>query len=854
MNKNKKPPVPLPPALPGEFLQRERVDAILEHCQKSFVTIITAGEGYGKTYAVSSFLLKKPEQTIWVQLSARDNHPGHFWENISKSIGLIDHRVGKSMVEMGFPDTGRMIYHHLAVLEREMIAGKNYVMVFDDFHMIQAKPVWEFMERILAVPISHYRFIFICRHEPAFNTVPILSKGNLIRVGADELRFNEMEIEALFRQRKILLTEQELRDIHHDTEGWALAVNFLAGEMEKYKKPYTRGLLNTGMVRDLVDTAYQKMDGGVKKFLIELSLLERWPRDLLELLAPRKMVIEEMEKFSSLIWFDSYLNGYRIHRIFLDYLQKKQKELAGEELKEKSVRIAEWCVQNGLYTDAAIHLARARSYQGLVDLVSLFPRIMTRTTASSLLDILTDLYTAPDRDEADGNFLILRYVVRPQLLLNLGRFDDSTAELKEAIAYFETLPPSPLSSHILSECYTGLGSLSLILCRYTRNYFGVDNYIRANYYHMRNPWEGGGRVAKTSILSYVSQVPHPLEPGEFEGALQAFAAAVPHAANVLDGFLYGADDLAYAEMAYFKSDLNGAEQFARQAVFKAREKRQYETENRGLFFLLRILLHEGNYRGITEILRQLEAQLAVTGYFNRHVNHDIVTGWFYAHIGEPDRLARWLLSEFEEEELNSLFNHLEILIKAKWFFAEKRYDAVMEILASEEYNKSLGTYILGFLEMKALEAVSRYHRGDRKGALKILKTAYEVSVPSSLDMPFIELGDDMRLLLGAALEDKTCSIPRKWLEGIRSRASAYAKKISLVKKCHEDEKNARIFLTRKEKLMLTNLSKGFTWEEIAENEGLSIGAVKTTMKLLYKKLGALNGADAVRIATRRDLV
>ncbi|MDR2071957.1 MAG: LuxR C-terminal-related transcriptional regulator [Spirochaetaceae bacterium] len=852
MNKNIK--LPLSPVIPGEFLQRERVDRILEQSLKSFVIIITAGEGYGKTYAVSSFLLKRPEHTVWVQLSPRDNHPGHFWENISKSIGLLNPRVGKSMADMGFPDTGRLIYHHLAVLEGEMIAGKSYVMVFDDFHVIQAKPVWELMERILAGPIAQYTFIFICRHEPAFNTIPIMSKGHLVRISADELRFNKLEIEALFRQRKILLSEQELQDIHHDTEGWALAVNFLAGEMEKRKESYTRGLLNTGMVRNLVDTAYQKMDGDAKKFLVELSLLERWPRDLLELLAPRQMVIEEMGKFSSFIWFDSYLNGYRVHRIFLDYLREKQKDLTGEDLKETSLHIAKWCVQNNLYTDAAIHLVRARSYQGLVDLISLFPRIMARATASSLLDILNDLYTAPDRDGGDENFLILRYVVRPQLLLNLGRFDDSAAELKEAIAHFETLPPSPLSSHILSECYTSLGSLSLILCRYTRNYFGVDNYIRANYYHMRNPWEKQGLVTKTSVLSYVSQIPHPAEPGEFERAIRAFAAAVPHATNVLDGFLYGMDDLAYAELAYFRGNLNGAEQFARRGVFKAREKGQYETENRGLFFLLRILLHGGNYQDISEILRQLEAQLAVTGYLNRHANHDIVTGWFYAHIGEPDRLAQWLLREFEEGELNSLFNHLEILVKAKCFFAEKRYDAVVEILTNEEHKKNLGSYMLGFLEMEALEAVSRYHRGDRKDAVEILKTAYEVSVPNSLDMPFIELGEDMRLLLGAALEDESYPVPRKWLERIRSRSSAYAKKISMIKKYHKDGKNTRIFLARREKLMLADLSKGCTWEEIAGKEELSIGTVKTTMKLLYKKLGALNGADAVRIAAERGLV
>jgi LuxR family maltose regulon positive regulatory protein len=852
--KNVKPPVHLPSAAADDFFQRDRLDRILEHSLRSFVTIVSAGEGYGKTYAVSSFLFKRPERTVWVPLTQRDNRPGHFWENLSKSVGILNPRVEKAMAEMGFPDTGRMAYHHLSVLEQEMVPGKSYVTVFDDFHLIQARPIWEFMERILAVPISRHTFIFICRYEPAFNVMPIMSKGNLARIGADELRFNTAEIAGFFRQRKLVLSGEELQDIYHDTEGWALAVHFLAGEMKKRKERYTRGLLNTGMVRKLVNRTYRELDEDGRKFFVELSLLVRWPRDLLELLAPRKTLIDEMEKFNSLIWFDTYLNAYRVHTIFLDYLREKQGELDEADIKKKSMIIARWCMQNNLYIDAAFHLARARSYLGLIDLISLFPRIMARTTASSFLDIIDDLCTAQDRDETDEHFIFLRRVVRPQMLLNLGRLDEAAGELKESIAYFKALPPSPLSSHMLSGCYIYLGGLSFIRCRYTRDYSCVDNFIHANYYYMRHPWERPGFVTKTSVLTYVNQIPYPAESGEFERAIHAFARAVPHAANALNGFLYGADTLAYAELTYFRGNLNGAEQFARQAVFKAREKKQYETENRGLFFLLRILLHAGDHQGIDEVWRQLEAQLDITEYINRHVNHDIVTGWFYAHTGEPHRLARWLVSEFEEGELNSLFNHLEILVRVKWFYAEKQYKAVTDILTGGETKKGLGSYILGLLEMKTLEAVSRYHLGDPQGAMEALKTAYDISAPNSLDMPFIELGDDMRSLLGMALEDPSCSIPQRWMEGIRSRASAYGKKLALVKARYGSEQDGRIFLTRKEKLMLTNLSKGFTWEEIASREGFSIGAVKTAMKMLYKKLGALNGADAVRIAARLDLV
>jgi LuxR family maltose regulon positive regulatory protein len=45
-----------------------------------------------------------------------------------------------------------------------------------------------------------------------------------------------------------------------------------------------------------------------------------------------------------------------------------------------------------------------------------------------------------------------------------------------------------------------------------------------------------------------------------------------------------------------------------------------------------------------------------------------------------------------------------------------------------------------------------------------------------------------------------------------------------------------------------------TREEIADVSSLSVNTVKSTIRNLYNKLGAINKADAVRIAVARGLV
>jgi LuxR family maltose regulon positive regulatory protein len=253
----------------------------------------------------------------------------------------------------------------------------------------------------------------------------------------------------------------------------------------------------------------------------------------------------------------------------------------------------------------------------------------------------------------------------------------------------------------------------------------------------------------------------------------------------------------------------------------------------------------------------MEAQLEIQEYLNRHVIHDIETGWFYAHTGQPHKLAAWLRNEFEESELNSIFHHFEILVKAKCLYAEKEYDAALDLLTFEENRKSLGSYLLGLMEMSALEAVTRYCLGDTEGAVKVLEKAWEAGSPNNLDMPFVELGEDMRLLLGEAM-NLGCSLPREWLESTRSRASAYGKKLFLVtEQLRQEEKpggNPAVYLTRRERLVLRELSRGLTREDIAEEHNLTLNMVKSLISALYAKLGALNRADAIRIATGMGLL
>jgi LuxR family maltose regulon positive regulatory protein len=50
------------------------------------------------------------------------------------------------------------------------------------------------------------------------------------------------------------------------------------------------------------------------------------------------------------------------------------------------------------------------------------------------------------------------------------------------------------------------------------------------------------------------------------------------------------------------------------------------------------------------------------------------------------------------------------------------------------------------------------------------------------------------------------------------------------------------------------MSRGFTREEIALDAGISVNTVKSAVRKIYHKLGAVNQADAIRIASIRGIL
>jgi LuxR family maltose regulon positive regulatory protein len=831
-------------------LKRPQISRLLEKAVHSPLVTVTAGAGYGKTVAVYSFLQDYSSEKIWIQISDFDNRSERFWENFTQSLAVRNPSFAARLAEIGLPNSKRQFEQYFNLLHRIFSPNKKYVFVFDDFHLLHNKSILEFINKLVEALFQNVSVILISRTEPETGGIGLLAKGLVCRINEEDLRFSKAEVLSFFKLQGIAISSRIQSKIYSLTGGWPFAI-YLAGlalNGDSRRQDYALSAMKSNIFKLIETEILSAVSPKFQHFLIKLSLIEHLPLNLLLELSPDENCIAEIGKLSSFIRYDAYADTYRMHHLLLEYLRRRSDVLSPDEMREIYGCAARWCAANDCKIDAITYYEKAGDYKNLAREAYALTRMMPDSVSRFLLDVLD---MVPDRAFPEN---VTLYIIRIKALQSLSRFEEASAQTFAVINAFEEEPPSAIHHWLLSECYFQLGFIGIFTSLHTGIWDYTDFFEKAyRHFELASETDAGLRE-RTLVASYVCRVGYPSAKGELDRGNEIFSGYAHYAEKAKNGMFCGMPELARCEAAYFKADLKNAEKLACQAVLKAQGAEQFQVENRALFFLLRINIHMGNSVKITSLLRQLEAQLENEAFLNSYVLYDIVIGWFFAQIGQLDKIPGWLKSDFEKSDLGTLSYGLESLVRAKYFFAEAKYHAVLAALENHGGAYGPEAFLLGKLEITILKAVCFYRTGNRDAAFQCLEEAYNISADDRLDMPFIELGRDMRTLAVFALKKEDCAIPREWLEKIRKKSSTYAKKLACVVSGIQNRNCVPGALTKKEADILKDMCHGLSRSEIAFNHNLSVNTVKAAIQIIYAKLGAQNIADAIRIAMAQKII
>jgi len=827
------------------FIRTRLINTFTEAMKYPLITVC-AGAGYGKTTAVGDFVKMCQANTVWVQLSERDNVGARFWENFSHSMSQINAEFSSSIKKLGFPDTVEKLKQYIT-FQNKYADKKRRIIVFDDCHCIENPAVIRFVKEAIGNLPPVTNIFIISRSTPRLNIAGLISSDQIYEANEDILRFTESELAQYFRSQGITLKPDTMRSIWQDTEGWAFALNYIA---RSYKKApsyegYLRNAMKSNIFNFMETEIWDAISARLKNFLVRLSLIDHLSVELISQLGGTdEDIVTELEKQNDYVRRDSYINAYLIHPLFLEFLAAKQ-DILSPELKRETYSIAGvWCNKNGFKIDALSYFEKVEDYNAIVGMFIGSPAEIPFDISCYAAKILDN---AP-QSAFDNVIYLASTHLRTIMCQGLWEESDKKAAYYEEI--FLKLPDdNPFKISTLRSIYY-CWSLIRMAIGVTSHVYDFDIYHEKNSRFFTKPVDPGVLITR-GPAPWICAVGSSKK-GKIQEFIDAMQRSVKHLEKCFINRHTGEADLALGEFKFYQGEIQSAETSITQCIISSRAVKQMEVVHRGLFYEIRIAVLQGNYNKMQQTLNEMKANLDLHYYSNRFFDYDLTLCWYYCTLGIADKVPDWLKENFSHYAYSGFLENYANQMKARYCYLTRNYHPLLSYIQDMKKRES---FLFGRIEMLAIEACVFYKMKEKDKAYKSLEEAYENACGNNIIMPFIELGKDMRTLTIFALKKKG-KIPKEWLNEINRKSASYAKRlthvISKYKQVNQIVEN--IVITPRERDILTDLSHGLSRSQIAASRNLSINTVKMLVNNVYMKLGAENLSTAIRIATEQKII
>jgi len=831
----------------GHFI-RPRINALLAQAVKKPLTIICAGMGCGKTRGVYDFTQECGIPTAWIQFKKADNLGLRLKDTYDHTVAQINKPLSGELKTLDYPDTGNELNKYFSARNPKQ-KGMHCIFVFDDFHLVKDVAVLRFMERAINNLSEYTSVILITRELPRINISSLMVRDCVSIINEAELNFTENELSQFLLEQGLGTETSNLKKIYNDTNGWAFLVNFVIRMLKK--SPGYLGYVCDTIKKDVLQLIEMEVWNAVseklRRFLLRLSLSNHFSTELVDILSDGdENLIAELKAQNAFIRFNNHMASYHIHNLCLDFLYTKQNLLSTDEIKNTYKKIADWCIKNNFLADALLYYEKAVDYESIASNLFSSPAQFYMDNAPLISGIFK---RAPDDIFDRVEFSAAAHIHGD---LCLGEWQKT----HELILYYERkylqLPEDSVFRNRMLGCiYYYHAILRMLQCTVDDRY-DFDTYFAKMHNFLilfpvyPNCWHQQSPGLWTSMVG-CSRANAPQE------YLDALIRSTQYIQECVNGLTAGIDDLCHGELLFYQGNIINAKHHITKALETAREHKQFEIVHRSLFYTMRIAVLQGDYTTIVNAIKEMEKQLECNEYFTRTFTYDIVIGWYYYILSRPKRIPSWLKDNFATHVHAGTLENFGNKIKALYCYLIKNY---ADLLSYIEAQKRRELVLFDRVELLSMEACVHYMMNNQNAAFSALQEAYETAAPNEIVMPFIELGKDMRTLLGAAANDPNIKIPQAWIKSIKQKASAYARNQDLIISDYKkkNELSSNITLTPRESEILHGLYEGLSNTGIAARFGLSVNTIKMHIGCIYDKLGARNKADIFRIASEHNLL
>jgi LuxR family transcriptional regulator, maltose regulon positive regulatory protein len=878
-----------PPPRPNVVL-RPRLTERLHAGLHRKLTLISAPAGSGKTTLLSDWLAGRVRLAAWLSLDEGDSDPTRFLTYFVAALQTIAPNIGAGvLVALQSPQPPLTEAMLTALLNDIATISDDFVLVLDDYHVIDAKAVDLALIFLLEHLPPHMHLVITTREDPQLSLARLRAQGHLTELRAADLRFTPAEAaEFLNAVMELNLSTADIAALESRTEGWIAGLQLAALAMQGYQD--TSGFIQTFtgdhryIVDYLVDEVLGRQPAPLRNFLLQTAILDRLTGPLCDAVTDReggtaRLAALERGNFF-VVPLDDQRHWYRYHHLFADVLYAHLLAEQPEQVAALHRRASEWYERHGSPAEAIRHALAAKDFAHAADLIELAVPAIRRSRQEAAL--LSWLRALPDELIHQRPALSVWYA---HALLASGDLEGVEDRLQDAERLLNT--PADTSEMVVVDEEEFRRLRGTIAIARAGQALALGDVADAVTYGRRAldlaPEDDHlGRGAATALLGLASWAS-----GDLEAAYQTFAdgiARVRMAGNISDAiggaialaeiriaqgrlheamrtyerFLQLATELGEpalrgtADLYVGMSELHreqGNLQAATQHLLRSQELGEHnglpQNRYRWCVAMARIREAQGDLHGALGLLEQAE-RLYVSDLFPnvRPIAARKARVWVVqGRLGET---LGWVHEQglSAEDDLSYLreFEHITLarvlLAQNKSGRADRSMHETMGFLERLLHAADAGGRMGNVIEILEVQALAHQAHGDIPAALMPLERALTLAEPEGYVRIFVDEGPPMAILLYAAA--KRGIVPnyvRQLLDAFGQTEDRAPAKQGLIEP-----------LSERELEVLRLLGTDLDGPEIARELMVSLNTMRTHTKNIYGKLGVNNRRAAVRRA------
>jgi len=442
----------IPPPRPKAVLRPRLIERLNEGLSSGRkLTLISASAGFGKTTLVSEWVAVCERPVTWLSLDEGDNDPTRFLTYLVAALQTIAANIGKGVLAILQSPQPPPIESILTALLNEITTiPDNFVLVLDDYHIVDAKPVDNALIFLLEHLPPQMHLVIATREDPHLPLARLRARGQLTELRAADLRFTPAEAaEFLNRMMGLNLPAEDIAALETRTEGWIAGLQLAALSMQGRQDTTSFIQSFTGshhFVLDyLMEEVLHQQSESIQTFLLRTSILDRLCGPLCDAVlgSPSASGQETLEYLARanlfIVPLDDERRWYRYHHLFADVLRMHLMAEQPDQVSALHQRVSEWYEHNGSTDNAIRHALAAGDFERAATLIELAEPEMRRRRQGATVTELGWLKALPDELVHFRPVLSVAYAFA---LFGSGELDGVEPRLRDAERWLD--PPADM--------------------------------------------------------------------------------------------------------------------------------------------------------------------------------------------------------------------------------------------------------------------------------------------------------------------------------------------------------------------------------------------------------------------------